>query len=124
MSAKSSQELVLNDSVIQRIDISGTEVSIIFSIAHIHFFNAEGEWLPGKTVFKRARLCLENVSGRVPCEGTIFDGNFVLNNEKFLNIPLPGPHEGDLELHLIMDCGEFSFTFKKIRLTLLGSTKD
>lgn len=122
MSNEFRKELALNDSVIIRTEISGAEISLVFSVAHIHFFNEKNEWLPNMSEFKKARLTIENVTGRVPCEGTILDGHFTILGERHMNIPLPGPHQGGMELHLVMDCGEFTFQFEHMRIVLLSKT--
>lgn len=122
MNAQETVELALNDSVILRTEFSGCEVSLIFSVAHLHFFNERKEWLPTKSDFRKARITIEEASGRIPCDGTILDGHFLFNGDQHLNIPLPGPLEGDMQLHLVLDCGEFTFKFKKMRITLLSAT--
>lgn len=116
-------ELVLNESHVQRMDIAGCEVSLVLAKAPIHHFNQRGEWLPQISEFKRARIILDEVVGRVPCEGVILDGHFKLDEKVFQNIPLDSLfHEGDIELHLVMSCGEFTFSCRKIRIALLAAT--
>lgn len=116
-------ELVLNESHIQRMDIAGCEVSLVLAKAPIHHFNQRGEWLPQISDFKRARITLDEVIGRVPCEGLILDGHFKIGDKIFQNIPLDDfSYEGDIELQLVMSCGDFTFSCRKIRITLMAAT--